>query len=765
MKAEILKEAKRLYDLGCAVHFIKPNSKAPVKAGWSGPVRDDWKVLEREYQEGFGLGVRLGESSKIGKYFLANIDVDIKSEEPRHREEALKVVAEKFPELKGAPTVKTGYGLRFFALTKTPLKSGKVAASAEVTRVFMPTAPINRQQELAVAEGLLSQQELRDGWRVRTAWEVELMSSGKQVVLPPSIHPDTGRAYTWERPWNGKLPPEIALDGLAGSESRGKERKGVSGGFKPVIVDMVSSDLPDSIVGAWLTGDGVGDRSAALFSVAMAMCRARFTDSEILTALTDRESFLGEVAYEHAATGDRWAAAEWVKNYTLAKAREETSAAKAFKDAVVVDTVLDETSAGLQVAELVPVKDWKERLTRSGRNGEGPPRDTLLNLVSILANEISPSIFRWDIFADRESYGAKTPWGSKAGELITDRDTVAIKEWIGVKFKYEPSCNTVHEAIAAIARRNAYHPVRDELEALEAWDGTRRLDVAFQTYFGAKGDPEYMGQVFRKWLVGSVRRTFEPGTKFDWMPILEGLQGTGKSTFGVILFGDEYFTDGLPSLYDKDAALALQGIRCVEFGELASISKTELEVTKQFLSRSVDKVRPPYGRRVVELRRQCIFFGTTNLEEYLKDDTGNRRMKPVVVGQLDFDALKADREQLWAEALFLYREGFDTNFELDGDAKKTEVKVHAEKMVADEAVTMADLIRDHMGKVKAGGAISAIEYCGRFGVHELFSDGGPLHRFSMSNPRMPRMAAKALKTLGAHKVHTRNGKKWFFKTL
>ena len=144
------------------------------------------------------------------------------------------------------------------------------------------------------------------------------------------------------------------------------------------------------------------------------------------------------------------------------------------------------------------------------------------------------------------------------------------------------------------------------------WDETPRIDTWLKRNFEAQGDDEYLAQVFRKWLCAMVIRAYEPGAKFDWMPIFEGEQGVGKSSFGRMLCGDKYFLDWLPDLMNKDSALALQGIWAVEMGELASFRKNEIEAVKAFLTRTVDKVRPPYGERWLESKRRCVFFGTTN---------------------------------------------------------------------------------------------------------------------------------------------------------
>jgi hypothetical protein len=195
----VLREAKRLYDLGWAIHWIKPRSKAPVKAGWSGPTRDDWKTLHAEYTADYGLGVRMGAASALpGGGYLANIDIDIKSKDPRHHDEAVKFVEKKFPGLLSrAPDIKTGYGMRLVCRTTEPVKSGKLGASSEECVVKLPTTEINRRQLKAVEEGKANRGPVKRGvYRVRPAWEVEFMSEGRQVVLPPSIHPETGKPYT-----------------------------------------------------------------------------------------------------------------------------------------------------------------------------------------------------------------------------------------------------------------------------------------------------------------------------------------------------------------------------------------------------------------------------------------------------------------------------------------------------------------------------------------------------------------------------------------
>ena len=153
----------------------------------------------------------------------------------------------------------------------------------------------------------------------------------------------------------------------------------------------------------------------------------------------------------------------------------------------------------------------------------------------------------------------------------------------------------------------------------------------------------------------------EPGTKYDYMPIFAGPQGIGKSTF-LRTLGGGWYSDSLSSFEGKEAAEMIQGTWINELGELNGMNKSETNAIKQFLSKTSDIYREPYGRKTVNFPRRCVFFGTTNDSEFLKDKTGNRRFWPVDVGINEpiknvFRDLEAEIDQIWAEAVTAYMIG------------------------------------------------------------------------------------------------------------
>ncbi len=238
---------------------------------------------------------------------------------------------------------------------------------------------------------------------------------------------------------------------------------------------------------------------------------------------------------------------------------------------------------------------------------------------------------------------------------ITETDIVLAQVWCNRNGFPNAVQGTIADAFHTVAADYSIDPLKDWLEGLE-WDGQPRLSSWLTRYLGVE-ESIYAAEVGPRWMISAVARALQPGCKADGCLILEGKQGSGKSTVLRILAGSAFFADSLPDLSSKDAAQFLRGKWIIELAELSSLSRSSVEATKAFISRQEERYRPPYGRTEVTELRRCVFAGTTNRDDYLRDPTGNRRFWPVMTGEFDLEAIERDRDQLWAEAMHAYKAG------------------------------------------------------------------------------------------------------------
>jgi predicted P-loop ATPase len=217
----------------------------------------------------------------------------------------------------------------------------------------------------------------------------------------------------------------------------------------------------------------------------------------------------------------------------------------------------------------------------------------------------------------------------------------------------------VAQAVEMVAKENSYNPPKDYLDGLN-WDGEARLETLLPKIFGAEPIP-FVVAALRCFLIGAVARVYEPGCKMDTMLVLEGPQGIRKSTAVRELFGEANFTDDMPEFGTKDASITAGSAWCIEIAELSAMvsRRKENEVIKAFITRRVDNFRPPYGRRNIKRPRHCVLAGTTNADDWMRDDTGGRRYWPIRCGEIDVELLKTNRDQIWAEARAMYLLGPD----------------------------------------------------------------------------------------------------------
>ncbi len=380
-------------------------------------------------------------------------------------------------------------------------------------------------------------------------------------------------------------------------------------------------------------------------------------------------------------------------------------------------------AAAARIAAASSAGGWIARLALKA---SGKPDATVGNGVAILdAHPDWQGVFRLDVRAGTICVMRPSPLydapGTTFPRALRDVDATYLRVWLerldfgGLDWGFKLPADVCFAAIASIAHQNQFDPVRDYFDSL-VWDGNPRIATWLETYLGAEvGGPDddtqtalYLHSVGPAWLISAVARTYEPGCQADSMLVLEGPQGIGKSTGIRALAGNCGFRDDVGDIRNKDAALAVHGPLIVEFAELDGLNRAEATAIKAFLSRAVDSVRPPYGRTTEDRDRRCVFFGTTNDHDYLRDATGNRRFWPVACGTVDRAAIARDRDQLWAEAVQAYHDGLPWHIEeavvvaaaREQQASRLEQDVWTEKVtdyLAQHPMTTVPAILTHLG--------------------------------------------------------------------
>lgn len=302
--------------------------------------------------------------------------------------------------------------------------------------------------------------------------------------------------------------------------------------------------------------------------------------------------------------------------------------------------------------------EWMSKLEL---NKQGKVVETRHNILLILEHD--PRLkgrIALNEFTGRPAVLGDLPWRKKGDrDRWGDRDDEALRHYLERIYGINAPGKT-SDALGVLLERHQFHPIREYLESLE-WDGRKRLDTLLVDYLGTEDSP-YVRAVTRKALTAAVSRVMRPGCKWDYMLVLVGPQGIGKS-YLLKLLGKEWFSDSVTTVQGKEAYEQLQGSWIIEMAELAATRRAEVEAIKHFLSKQEDIYRVPYGKQVSVFPRQCVFFGTTNDLMFLRDQTGNRRFWPVVVGEnkptksLWSDLTDEELDQIWAEAVQAYKDG------------------------------------------------------------------------------------------------------------
>lgn len=302
---------------------------------------------------------------------------------------------------------------------------------------------------------------------------------------------------------------------------------------------------------------------------------------------------------------------------------------------------------------------WHRRLLRTS---DGSVKAALQNAVCALGeDERWEGVLTWNQHSHLIEWRAELPWpiedaSTPTGVWTEHEDHLLVcllESELGMSLR--PS--QARAAAAVIARRHPYHPVQQFLQALE-WDTQPRINTWLPRYLGCSYQPaQYLADVGRWVLVGAVARAMVPGAKVDNVMVLEGAQGARKSS-SISILGGRWYVEvdaAILGTVDKDTLLTCRRGWIVEAGEFDSLRDASMARLKNIVSRPVDTFRAPYGHDAISVDRGWIVIGTTNADAYLRDTTGARRFWPVRCGDIDLEALKRDRDQLWAEAMHLYR--------------------------------------------------------------------------------------------------------------
>lgn len=333
----------------------------------------------------------------------------------------------------------------------------------------------------------------------------------------------------------------------------------------------------------------------------------------------------------------------------------------------VTDTIAEvsiQKSASLNIDDVRQMLMYKIEYDKDGNEKSKKLIQSVKNFEIILDNDSRfKGKVKFDEFSQQTYLMGNTPWETsknnyRAWSSFDDSALFAILQSdYGLN-----SRNDYFDALKNIAMRNRFHPVRDLLNSLQ-WDGQEHIRGLLPDYLGVE-DTEYTYQVWRLWMLGAISRIFQPGCKFDYTVIFQGRQGLGKSTFlQLMALNDAWFNDSLDSLDSDKSAQSLMGSWIIELAELKSLARTAggVDSVKRFLTATQDKYRVPYERRADIFLRQSVFAGTTNKNDFLQDETGNRRFLIVQTGVnepkknlFDSEAM-SDIKAAWAEAVHIYK--------------------------------------------------------------------------------------------------------------
>lgn len=753
----VLDSVRPLIEAGASLHWLVPFEKRPIENEWSKAPFQNEAALRKSYRENANIGIRLGEPSKTEGGYLHLIDLDIRK--PELASEAWARLFELWPAARSFPTGISGSGgesRHVYFLTAAPFPKKKLAKSAGFTMVW-DTA---------------KEREVR-----KYDWEIDLYGTGAQAVLPPSIHPNTRLPYRWEQTLELDFPMLMEVEtslveqwgvsvSSAQSEDDGDDlfaiMRAAPMDLAPEKVDEIMRDLPTDWVDdrdQWLTVgaalhhqfEGANEGFERWNEWAKQSPKFDAKDSARVWRSFKGSKHPVRMATLIQAVNTRKMALDLGLDdddgfgVPAVIEKNDLSDLLGDSDSNDLSDLLGGASPSSAKAEKKDAvdPDW---LSKLHRNEEGEIKSTLPNVALVVENDprtrgiVAFSEFKQTVVlrsagrkASKKRDSAHDPvnldgklWEVRDplnGDSWTDSHDIAVRNLIESKtqlkgYGIKVTDRDLKGGIDMAAQRRSFHPVKELIESV-SWDGKCRAETLFIEYLGCE-DNEYYRQASLMTLVGAIARIYRPGHKFDFVPILEGVQGKGKSTFIEIL-GLHWYNELTGDISDpKQMIEAMQGSWILEIGELSAMQRSEVNDLKAFVSRPQDKARLAFAKRAQEYPRQCIFIGSTNDREYLRDQTGGRRFWPIVCkleGQIDNPRLRREIMQVWAEALHIFRS-------MEAEHGRGPLPLHLTDEAAKTAMVMQESRRvETAEEVLAGQIVAFLDQ--PIGTDERFDDLDP----------------------------------------
>lgn len=699
----VLSSVRSLIEAGASLHWLVPFEKRPIENKWSEAPFQDEAALRDSYRANANIGIRLGEPSKTAGGYLHVLDIDVRK--PELAAEVWGVVESLYPGARSLPSVISGSGgesRHLYFLSDKPLRKKTFAKSTGYERTWDD----NKQRYV-----------------VKHDWMVDLFGTGVQVVLPPSIHPDTRQPYRWERPLDldmielgiGPIIPAETIEswGVQSSVAEaGDEEDELFDLSRSEPMDLSSDQINDIL--KHIPNSGVGAHYDEYVQVGMALHHQFRGANEGFERWCEWAKQSEKFDAKNAAV--RWrsfkqdsrnpvrmASLMQIANTNKLKAEFDFDDDDGFDLPAVIPSASSNDLSDLLGTDSNDLSDLlggnpqpsakaepkddadPDWLSKLHRNEEGEIKSTLPNVALIVDNDprirgiVAFNEFKQEVVlkvAPRR-VGKKRDSGHEPANLVgrlwelkdelngdnwTDSHDIAIRNIVETKpqmkgYGIKVTDRDLKGGIDMAAQKRRFHPVKQLIESV-TWDGKPRVERLFIDYLGCD-DNDYYRQASLMTFVGAVARVYRPGHKFDFVPILEGAQGKGKSTF-IEIIGLQWYNELTGDISDpKQMIEIMQGSWVLEIGELSSMARAEVNDLKAFVSRTEDKARLAWEKRAREFPRQCIFIGSTNDREYLRDQTGGRRFWPIVCkleGQIDNPRLRREIMQVWAEALHIFRD-------------------------------------------------------------------------------------------------------------